>query len=93
MVKFISNFEINDKEKKMYLDKVTKDIEKNGYHEAKNLQEIKLNLNDNNEVTVDYVIANDKFERIRRITGYLTGNINSWNDAKRSELADRVKHC
>jgi hypothetical protein len=30
MVKFISNFEINDKEKKMYLDKVTKDIEKNG---------------------------------------------------------------
>ena len=33
-----------------------------------------------------------KFERIRRITGYLVGNINRFNDAKRSEEHDRVKH-
>lgn len=32
------------------------------------------------------------FERVRRITGYLTGDMNRWNDAKRAELADRVKH-
>ena len=32
------------------------------------------------------------FERIRRITGYLSGDITSWNDAKRAEEADRVKH-
>ena len=32
------------------------------------------------------------FERIRRITGYLVGDMNRWNDAKRSEEADRVKH-
>ena len=31
------------------------------------------------------------FSRIRRITGYLT-NMNRANDAKRSEISDRVKH-
>jgi hypothetical protein len=32
------------------------------------------------------------FERIRRITGYLTGTTDRWNNAKRSEEKDRVKH-
>lgn len=32
------------------------------------------------------------FERMRRITGYLTGDVSRWNDGKRSELNDRVKH-
>lgn len=33
-----------------------------------------------------------KFERIRRITGYLVGTIDRWNDAKKAEERDRVKH-
>ena len=33
-----------------------------------------------------------EFERIRRITGYLTGDLSSWNSAKRAEEKDRVKH-
>lgn len=33
-----------------------------------------------------------KFERIRRITGYLTGDIMGWNDGKKAELKDRVQH-
>ena len=32
------------------------------------------------------------FERIRRITGYLVGAMNRWNDAKKAEEKDRVKH-
>ncbi|MBQ7718940.1 MAG: anaerobic ribonucleoside triphosphate reductase [Clostridia bacterium] len=36
--------------------------------------------------------GNGKFERIRRITGYLVGTVDKWNDAKRAELGDRVKH-
>ncbi len=32
------------------------------------------------------------FERIRRITGYLVGTIDRWNNAKRAEEQDRVKH-
>ena len=31
-------------------------------------------------------------ERIRRITGYLVGTTDRWNDAKKAELRDRVKH-
>ncbi len=33
-----------------------------------------------------------KFERIRRVTGYLTGTLDRWNDAKQAEEKDRVKH-
>ena len=33
-----------------------------------------------------------KFERIRRITGYLVGSIDRWNNAKKAEEKDRVKH-
>lgn len=33
-----------------------------------------------------------KFERIRRITGYLVGTIDRFNNAKRCEEHDRIKH-
>lgn len=33
-----------------------------------------------------------KFERIRRITGYITGTLERWNNAKQAEEHDRVKH-
>ena len=33
-----------------------------------------------------------KFERIRRITGYLVGTVERFNDGKRAELNDRKKH-
>ena len=32
------------------------------------------------------------FERIRRITGYLVGTLDRWNNAKKAEEKDRVKH-
>ncbi len=33
-----------------------------------------------------------KFERIRRVTGYLSGDVTRFNNAKRAEEKDRVKH-
>ena len=33
-----------------------------------------------------------KFERLRRVTGYLSGDVSRFNDAKRAEVRDRVKH-
>lgn len=33
-----------------------------------------------------------KFERIRRITGYLVGTLDKWCNAKKAEEKDRVKH-
>ena len=32
------------------------------------------------------------FQRLRRITGYLVGTVDRWNNGKRAELKDRVKH-
>lgn len=44
-------------------------------------------------VKIDYFLKSKrKFERIRRITGYLSGDLNTWNDAKRAEESERVKH-
>lgn len=34
----------------------------------------------------------NRFERLRRITGYLVGTLDRWNDAKKAEEAARVKH-
>ena len=33
-----------------------------------------------------------RFERVRRITGYLVGSVDRFNDAKAAEVRDRVKH-
>ena len=33
-----------------------------------------------------------KFERIRRVTGYLSGDVSRFNNGKRAEEQDRVKH-
>ena len=43
-------------------------------------------------VNLDYTIHGPRFERIRRITGYLVGTLDRWNNAKRQEEKDRVKH-
>ena len=50
---------------------------------------IKVNLSNPTDTQLGKGI---KFERIRRITGYLTGTLDRWNDAKQSEEHDRVKH-
>lgn len=43
-------------------------------------------------VDVNYTYEAVPFERIRRITGYLVGTLDRFNNAKRSEVEDRVKH-
>lgn len=46
----------------------------------------------NNTTAVEMVGAGVGFERIRRITGYLVGTLDRFNNAKRAEVNDRVKH-
>lgn len=43
-------------------------------------------------VELRYDFGHIPFDRIRRITGYLVGTLDRFNDAKRSEEGDRVKH-
>ncbi|MDI9519979.1 MAG: anaerobic ribonucleoside-triphosphate reductase [Bacillota bacterium] len=47
---------------------------------------------DGDEVALDYTFDAKPFERIRRITGYLVGTTDRFNNAKRAEEHDRVKH-
>ena len=51
--------------------------------------EIKL---DGDYVDLCYEYETIPFERIRRITGYLVGTLDRFNNAKRVEVGDRVKH-
>jgi len=38
------------------------------------------------------VCSSEYILRLRRITGYLTGSLESWNSAKKAEESDRTKH-
>ena len=56
------------------------------------LDSLAVKLCDDGKVDVRYEGNGQKFERIRRITGYLTGDLKSWNNAKQAEESERVKH-
>ena len=47
---------------------------------------------DGDYADLNYTFSHVPFERIRRIKGYLVGTMDNWNDAKKAEEADRVKH-
>lgn len=47
---------------------------------------------DGDEVELEYHFGFVPFQRIRRITGYLVGTLDRFNNAKRAEVQDRVKH-
>ena len=48
-----------------------------------------ITTNSNGELVVG---AGLRVQRIRRVTGYLTGSLGRFNDAKKAEVRDRVKH-
>ena len=56
------------------------------------LKSINVKACDDGLVDVSYTARGEKFERIRRVTGYLVGTLDRWNDAKQAEEHDRVKH-
>ena len=49
-------------------------------------------MNKQTKETKTTIVEGVEFERIRRITGYLVGTVDRFNDAKRAEESDRVKH-
>lgn len=52
---------------------------------------IELTL-DGEYVDIKYTFEPQPFQRIRRITGYLVGTLDRFNNAKRAEESQRVKH-
>lgn len=76
-------------------EKIYDAVKKNNHNSLNDIGSIEFSVeNGNGKITYhkNDKESNMKFERIRRITGYLTGDVNGWNDAKRAELDDRVKH-
>lgn len=73
-----------DNEAKAYVEYLEKK------HNRK-LESLNIHL-DGEYAELSYRFAPVRFERIRRITGYLVGDMTKWNDAKAAEEADRVKH-
>lgn len=51
-----------------------------------------LDPDDPEMIDLEYKWEGQPFHRLRRITGYLVGNLGRWNNAKRAEERDRVKH-
>ena len=60
-------------------------------HPDKVIKEITIKV-DGDFVDLKYDFDDVPFDRIRRITGYLVGTTDRFNNAKRSEERDRVKH-
>jgi hypothetical protein len=57
----------------------------------RNLDSLEITI-DGDFVDLQYQFIPVNFERIRRITGYLVGTVDRFNNAKRAEEKDRVKH-
>ncbi len=60
-------------------------------HPDKRISSMDINV-DGDYVDITYRWETVPFERIRRITGYLVGTLDRFNNGKRAEEADRVKH-
>lgn len=61
--------------------------------EGRKVVEISIRRTGNpDEYGITPVFEKVPFQRIRRITGYLVGDLGRFNDAKRAEVMDRVKN-
>ena len=84
-VTFVGIDDVTENEPKNYVEYVRERVD---YP----VKSIKVVACDDGMIDLNYELQGEKFERIRRITGYLTGSLDSWNDAKQAEEHDRVKH-
>lgn len=80
----ITGGELSEAEQQVYLNNAFEQF-------GPNLYQVDFEV-DGEYVNVKYHTHEIPFERIRRITGYLVGTMDKWNDAKRAEEHDRVHH-
>ena len=76
---------ISDREKEAYIERA------NQKYAIGTVQALDIHV-DGDYVDLRYHLAPRPFSRIRRITGYLVGDMSHWNNAKAAEEHDRVKH-
>lgn len=76
---------MTEKEQQEYVNHIRKN------NPDKVIRKLEIRL-DGEFVDLRYEYETVPFERIRRITGYLVGTLDRFNNAKRVEVGDRVKH-
>lgn len=81
----VKNGQLSEQEIDAYIEHI------NQQFPGKTIKSLEINV-DGDFVDLKYEFEPVPFERIRRITGYLVGTTDRWNDAKQAELKDRVKH-
>lgn len=81
----IKNGSISEEEISYYIEYLNKKFPR------ETLKTLSLSI-DGDDVDMNYTFQPLGFERIRRITGYLVGTVDRFNDAKAAEEHDRVKH-
>lgn len=82
---YVTGGEITEKEKMAYVRRAKEQ------YPDRELARLDIKL-DGDFVDLHYQFQPVNFERIRRITGYLVGTMDRWNNGKRAEESDRVKH-
>lgn len=83
-VKGIDN--ISEQEILAYMDLIHQDNQRD------EIESLEISAESGDNVALDYTLRPPQFQRIRRITGYLVGTLDRFNNAKRAEEHDRVKH-
>ena len=83
-VKGIDN--ISEQEILAYLDFIHRDNQRD------EIESLEISAESGDNVALDYTLRPPQFQRILRITGYLVGTLDRFNNAKRAEEHDRVKH-
>ena len=82
--------DMDEREIKKYISHIRE--QDKSEHKSGRLSKLTISPAPSGKVDLEYTFHMPKFERIRRITGYLVGTIDRWNNAKRSEERERVKH-
>ena len=77
---------ISEQEILAYMDLIHQDNQRD------EIESLEISAESGDNVALDYTLRPPQFQRIRRITGYLVGTLDRFNNAKRAEEHDRVKH-
>lgn len=82
----VLNGTLSDAEKEAYVKRAR------ALYPERRINEMNITLVDDNFVDIEYNYDTTPFQRIRRVTGYLAGTLDRFNNAKKAEVRDRVKH-
>ncbi len=99
--KILSNADSDDKEPFKIIPPNLSDRETLGYlyyiqavqeKASAEIKRVHITILPDGNCALDYKMKEPPFQRIRRITGYLVGTLDRFNNAKRAEEHERVKH-